>query len=503
MNVKEITKKEHSIVEFILEMDGAEFDKALEQAYQRTKQSIHLPGFRPGKVPRKVVESRYGANAFYEDAINDIMPGAIDDAIEKESLELVGQPNIEILEVGKDGLKVKVDAPVYPEVHLRHYKGVPSFRPKVEIKEEDIQKDIEQLQQQAAWLEPVERPLQKDDTAVIDYEGFDNGVPFEGGKAEMYDLVIGSGSFVPGFEDQLIGMQVGEEKDINITFPEDYHADLAGKDVVFHVKLRDVKEKKLPELDDEFAKDVSEFDTFEAFKADRAEKMRQRREDIAKQTFENQALRHVVDYMDADIPDVMVDKQVKRMVDEFAMEIASQGMQLQDYLNYTKKTIEDLYNETRGGALYRVQLNVAMKEIVKLENIDPTNEEVEEEIQRLAATYHMPEDRVRAAVPVENLKEDLALRKAADFVVEHAIENGSEPAKEGETIVVTKEDCEPEHHHHEEEEPTAEETPVEKKTTRKRTTKTAATEEDGTEKPKKRTTKKATAEEEIEEVSKA
>ncbi len=212
MNVKEITKKEHSIVEFILEMDGAEFDKALEQAYQRTKQSIHLPGFRPGKVPRKVVESRYGANAFYEDAINDIMPGAIDDAIEKESLELVGQPNIEILEVGKDGLKVKVDAPVYPEVHLRHYKGVPSFRPKVEIKEEDIQKDIEQLQQQAAWLEPVERPLQKDDTAVIDYEGFDNGVPFEGGKAEMYDLVIGSGSFVPGFEDQLIGMQVGEKK---------------------------------------------------------------------------------------------------------------------------------------------------------------------------------------------------------------------------------------------------------------------------------------------------
>ncbi len=273
--------------------------------------------------------------------------------------------------------------------------------------------------------------------------------------------------------------------------------------MVFHVKLRDVKEKKLPELDDEFAKDVSEFDTFEAFKADRAEKMRQRREDIAKQTFENQALRHVVDYMDADIPDVMVDKQVKRMVDEFAMEIASQGMQLQDYLNYTKKTIEDLYNETRGGALYRVQLNVAMKEIVKLENIDPTNEEVEEEIQRLAATYHMPEDRVRAAVPVENLKEDLALRKAADFVVEHAIENGSEPAKEGETIVVTKEDCEPEHHHHEDEEPTAEETPVEKKTTRKRTTKTAATEEDGTEKPKKRTTKKATAEEETEEVSKA
>ncbi|MGI6499115.1 MAG: trigger factor [Oscillospiraceae bacterium] len=503
MNVKEMKKKDHSIVEFILEMDGAGFDKALEQAYQKTKQSIHMPGFRPGKVPRKVVESRYGANAFYEDAINDIMPQAIDDAIEKESLELVGQPNIEIMEAGKDGLKIKVDAPVYPEVHLRHYKGVPSFRLKVEIKEQDVLEEIEKMRQQAAWLEPVERPLQEGDTAVVDYEGFNDGVPFEGGKAEMYDLVIGSGSFVPGFEDQLIGMQIGEEKDIDITFPEDYHADLAGKDVVFHVKLRDVKEKKLPELDDEFAKDVSEFETFEAFKADRAEKLRQRREDIAKQTFENQALRHVVDYMDADIPDIMVDNQVKRMVDEFAMEIASQGMQLQDYLNYTKKTIEDLYNETRGGALYRVQLNVAMKEIVKLENIEPSDEEVEEEIKRLAATYHMPEERVRAAVPVKNLKEDLALRKAADFVVEHAVEKGSEPPKEGQTVVVTKDDCEPEHHHHEEEEPAEEETQTEKKTTRKRAAKAASPEEEGEEKPKKRTTKKAATEEKAEPSSEA
>ncbi len=504
MNVKDLTKKEHSIVEFVLEMDGAEFDKAVEQAYQKTKQSIQLPGFRPGKVPRKVVESRYGANVFYEDAINDVIPGAIDETIEKESLELVGQPNIEIMEVGKDGLKVKVDAPVYPEVHLRHYKGVPSFRPKVEIKEEDIQKDLEALQAQAAWLEPVERPLQNGDTAVIDYEGFDNGVPFEGGKAEMYDLVIGSGTFVPGFEDQLIGMKAGEEKDINITFPEDYHADLAGKDVVFHVKLRDVKEKKLPELDDEFAKDVSEFETLEALKADRAEKMRQRREEIAKETFENQALRHVVDYMDADIPDVMVDNQVKRMVDEFAMSIASQGMQLQDYLHHTQKTIEDLYNETRGGALYRVQLNVAMKEVAKLENIEATDEEVEEEIQRLSNTYGVPVERVRSAVPVENLKQDLALRKAVEFVVEHAVEKGSNPPEEGKTVVVTKEDCEPEHHHHDEEE-TAEETKAEeapavekKTTTRKRTTKAAT--EDGAEKPKKRTTKKtAVAEEKTEE----
>ncbi|MBQ1351645.1 MAG: trigger factor [Oscillospiraceae bacterium] len=364
MNVKEITKKEHSIVEFILELDGVEFDKAVEVAYHKMKHDIHLPGFRPGKVPRKVVESRYGSNIFYEDAINEVLPSAIDEAIEKESLELVGQPDVQVLEVGKDGLKVKVDAPVYPEVHLRHYKGVPSFRPKVEIKEEDVQKDLEELRQQGAWMEPVERPLQNGDTAVIDYEGFDNGVPFAGGKAEMYDLVIGSGTFIPGFEDQLVGMQIDEEKDINVTFPEEYHAaDLAGKPVVFHVKLRDVKEKKLPELDDEFAKDISEFTTLEELKADRAEKLRQRREQIANETFENQALRHVVDYMDADIPEVMVENQVKRMVDEFAMSIASQGMQLQDYLDRTNKTIEDLYHETRGGALYRVQLNVAMKEV--------------------------------------------------------------------------------------------------------------------------------------------
>jgi trigger factor len=505
MNVKEITKKEHSIAEFILELDGAEFDKAVEKAYQKMKHEIHMPGFRPGKVPRKVVESRYGVNVFYEDAINEVLPSAIDEAIEKESMELVGQPDIEVLEVGQEGLKVKVNAPVYPEVHLRHYKGVPSFRPKVEVTEKDVEEDLEQLRQQGAWMEPVERPLQNGDTAVIDYEGFDNGVPFPGGKAEMYDLVIGSGSFVPGFEDQLIGMQIDEEKDIDITFPEDYHADLAGKPVVFHVKLRDIKEKKLPELDDEFAKDISEFTTLEELKADRAEKIRQRKDQIAKETFENQALRHVVDYMDADIPEVMVDNQVKRMVDEFAMSIASQGMQLQDYLNYTKKTIEDLYHETRGGALYRVQLNVAMREIAKLEDIKVTEEELEEEIQRLASTYNMPVDRVKAAVPTENLEGDLKLRKAVEFVVANAVEKGSEPQEEGKTVVVTKEDCEPEHHHHDEEAPEAEaeapkaeEAPAEKKTTRKRTTTKAATAEAGEEKPKKRTTKKAAAEDKTE-----
>ena len=519
MNVKDVAKKEKSIVEFVLEFDAAEFDKAVDRAYQMAKRDIQIPGFRPGKVPRKVVESRYGAGVFYEDAINDVIPGAIDDAIEQQSMQLVGQPELEVLEVGKDGLKVKVEAPVYPEVHLRHYKGVPSFRPKVEITEEDIQQDLEQLRQQGAWMEPVERPLQSGDTAVIDYEGFDGGVPFEGGKAEMYDLVIGSGAFVPGFEDQLIGMQIGEEKDIDIKFPDDYHADLAGKDVVFHVKLRDVKEKKLPELDDEFAKDISEFETLEALKNDRREKLRERRENIAKETFENQALRHVVDYMDADIPDVMVDNQVRRMVDEFAMEVASQGMQLEEYLKYTNKTLEDLYHETRGGALYRVQLNVAMRKVAQLEQIEVSDEDVEAEIQRLAGLYGMEPDRVKNAVPVEELKEDLALRKAVEFVVEHAVEKGSQPPKEGETLVVTKEDHEPEREHPEEAdapaEAKAEEAPTEKKpaekkpATRKRTTtatktttakstKTAkeSAAKDGEEKPKKRstTTKKTTAE---------
>ncbi|MDD4716139.1 MAG: trigger factor [Oscillospiraceae bacterium] len=452
MNVKDIEKKEKSLVDFVVELGSEEFDKAVDEAYRKAKHSISIPGFRKGKVPRKVVEARYGAAVFYEDAINDVCPGAIEQAVQQEKLQVVGQPQMEILNVGKEGFSFKVSVPVYPQVHLRHYKGVAAVRPQVTIQPEDVEKELEPLQQRAGWLEPVERPLQEGDTAVIDYEGFDQGVPFEGGKESLCDLVIGSHTFVPGFEEQLVGMKIDEEKEIEVTFPEKYHANLAGKTVTFQVKLRDVKVKKLPQLDDEFAKDVSEFNTLEELKKDLAEKLLEKRKKIAEQTFENQVVRHVVDYMDADIPEAMVESRLNHMVEEFSMSIASQGMSLENYLDMTGKTLADLRNDTRGGALYQVQVDLALSEVARLEGIDSTPEEVDAEYERLAEEFSYPLEKLKETIQPENVKQDLKLRQATKFLIDNAVEQGEEPKPEApdKEVVLTFTEDELEHHHHEE-----------------------------------------------------
>lgn len=488
MNVKDIQKKENanSMVEFVVELDAEEFDKAVDEAYRKARNNISLPGFRKGKVPRKVVEARYGAAVFYEDAINEICPSAIDQAVLQEGLRVVGQPQMEILEVGKEGFSFKVSVPVYPEVHLRHYKGVSAVRPKVEITPEDVEKELQPLREQAGWLEPVERPLAEGDTAVIDYEGFDNGVPFEGGKESLCELVIGSKTFIPGFEEQLVGMNIDEVREIEVTFPEKYHANLAGKTVMFRVTLRDIKTKVLPALDDEFAKDVSEFETLEALKKDTEKKLREKREQMANQAFENQVIRHVVDFMDADVPEAMIDTRVNHMIEEFAMTVSSQGMSLENYLEMTGKSIMDLRNDTKGGALYRVQVDLALTEVARLEGIDPTPEEMEAEYSRVAELCQMPVEQVKNSISPESLKQDLTLRLASQFVVDNAVEKGSEPVEPEDPdkeIVMTFTEEELAHHHHDEEEEAEAEKPAlesepasaaEEKKPRRRTSKKAA-----------------------------
>lgn len=312
MKVTNVEKKEKSTVELTIQVEAGEFEAAVQKAYLKNRNRISVPGFRKGKAPRKIIESMYGSGVFYEDAINDVYPGAYEAAVKEQGLEDMGHPVMDIVEVGKDGLTFTALVSVRPEVKLGQYKGLQAPKTFNEVTDADIENELEPYIKRATRLVSVERPISMGDTAVIDFEGFDNGKPFEGGKGTDYSLEIGSGSFVPGFEDQLIGLSVGDEKDLDITFPEDYVKDLAGKAVVFHVKVKEVKESQIPEVDDEFAKDVSEFETLADFKKDLGEKLKQRREAQAESAFESAVLEQLIDNLEAEIPDGMVETQLDK-----------------------------------------------------------------------------------------------------------------------------------------------------------------------------------------------
>ena len=327
MNVKSNEKKENSVVELVIEVSAAEFDAAVNKVYNRQKKNISIPGFRKGKAPRKIIESMYGAEVFYEDAVEEAYPAAYAQAVEQEKLDVVAYPKLEILEIGKDGFTFKAEVTVRPEATVHDYKGITAPREEVAVTEEDIDNEMKPYISRATRLVSVERPAQSGDTAVIDFEGFKDGVAFEGGKAEKYSLELGSGSFVPGFEDQVIGMTVGEEKDINLTFPEDYTPELAGAAVVFKVKVHEIKEHQAPEVDDEFAKDVSEFETLAELREDLGKKLAERRENQAKRAFENAVMEQLVENMECEIPDGMVEVQLDKLMEDYAMRMQSQGTQ--------------------------------------------------------------------------------------------------------------------------------------------------------------------------------
>ena len=326
MSVKSCEKLDKSKVALTIEADAAAFEAAINKAYLKQRGKISVPGFRPGKAPRKMIESMYGAEVFYEEAVNILLPDAYEDAVKEQELKVVGYPEVELESCGKDGVVFKCTVAVYPEVTLGQYKGLEAPKAEVNVTDEDVENRLNEMADRNSRLVSVEREIQKGDTADIDFEGFDNGVPFDGGKGENFDLEIGSGSFVPCFEDQLVGMKAGEEKDIDITFPENYTPELAGKPVVFHVKVNEVKHKEVPAIDDEFAKDVSEFDTLEELKADTRKQLTNDREAAAQRAFEDALMQKVADGIQADIPDEMVDVQAQQMMENFQQQLAAQGI---------------------------------------------------------------------------------------------------------------------------------------------------------------------------------
>ncbi len=428
MNVKSKKKGEHSTVELVIEVDAKSFDEAVNRVYLKQRKRISIPGFRKGKAPRNMLEAMYGANLFYEDAIKDIYPAAYEEAIAQEKLKPAAYPQIEIVEVGKEGFTFKAIVTLKPDVKLGEYKGLTAPKEKVSVTDADIDAEMAPYIQRATRLTAVKRKAKKGDTAVIDFEGFDNGVPFEGGKGEGYSLELGSGTFIPGFEDGVVGMKAGEEKELDITFPEDYSPDLAGKPVVFKVKVQEVKEPVKPELDDEFAKDVSEFETLADFRADLKKKITERREKQVDTEYERAITDQLIDNLEVDLPQAIVDQQTDRMMDDYRMRVESQGIPFGQYMSMMGMNPQMLRQEAAVGARRRVLNELALEAVAKAEKLKISAAEKKAEYERLAKEYNMEVEQIKAAVDEETLSEDLLYQKAAKFVLENA-KVGKAPAK--------------------------------------------------------------------------
>ena len=421
MSVKSCEKVEKSQVALTIEVGSAEFEAAIEKAYQKMRKKINVPGFRPGKAPRKIIAGMYGAEVFFEEAINIAFPDAYEAAVKEQELQVVGYPTVEMVgDVTKEGFTFKATTPVYPEVTLGEYKGLSAPKDEVKVTAADVDDRLKQLSDRNTRLVSVDREAKEGDTAVIDFEGFLDGKPFDGGKGENHSLELGSHSFVPGFEEQVVGMKAGDEKDIDITFPEDYHADLAGKAVVFKVKVHEVKEKEVPELDDEFAKDVSEFDTLKDLKADLKKKITEERQKDADRAFEDALMEQVAANITADIPDAMVETQARQFLDNFKMQIAQSGIPYDQYMKMTGMDESKLLEDAKEPALRQVRMDLAVAAIIKAENLDATDEEVEAEFQKLAEQYSMDIEMVKKYLQADQVKDQLISQKAVAVVVDSA-----------------------------------------------------------------------------------
>ena len=467
MSVKSCEKLEKSMVALTVEVSAEEFEAAVEKAYRKQRGSIRVPGFRPGKAPRKMIENMYGAGVFYEEAVNEALPDAYTAAVKEQELEVVGYPEVELLSVGKEGFSFKATVAVYPEVTLGQYKGVEAPKAEVSVTDEDVEGRIKEMADRNSRMVSVEdRAVAKGDIANIDFEGFLDGVPFDGGKSDSFDLEIGSGQFVPGFEDQVAGMSISEEKDINITFPEDYHADLAGKAVVFHVKVNAIKVKEIPALDDEFAKDVSEFDTLEELKKDVREKMLAEREEGAKRAFEDAAMAKVAAGIQADIPDAMIEEQARRFVDNFRMQLQSQGVPYEQYMKMTGMEEEKLMADAKAPAEGQVRMDLAIAAIVKAEGLEASDEDVEAEYSKMAGQYGMDVENVKKYLNDDVIKEQIVRAKAVELVAAAAVpvkpeEVKAEEPKAEETETEEPKPAKPKRTRKKKAEPKAEEAPAE------------------------------------------
>ena len=421
MTVKSCEKLEKSRVALTIETSAEEFEAAVNKAYLKMRGKINVPGFRVGKAPRKIIEKMYGAEVFYEEAVNIILPDAYEAAVKEQELDVVGYPEVELESCTKDGVVFKCTVAVYPEVKLGQYKGLEAPKAEVKVVAADVNARLKEMADRNSRLVSVERAVKKGDTADIDFEGFDNGVAFDGGKGENFDLEIGSGSFVPGFEEQLIGMKAGEEKDIDITFPENYTPELAGKPVVFHVKVNEVKVKEVPALDDEFAKDVSEFDTLKELKADIKKKLTAERTESAQRAFEDVLMAKVAEGVEADVPREMVELQAEQMTEGFKQQLASQGIPFDQYLKMTNTTEADFKSQAYGPAEQQVKMDLAVSAIVKAENLEATDDEVEAEMKKVADRYGMDLDTVKKYLRPEEVKEQVIREKVIKLVADNAV----------------------------------------------------------------------------------
>ena len=424
----QVEKLEKNMAKLTIEVPAEEVTKALNTAYGKDKSKINVPGFRKGKAPRKLIEQMYGKGVFYEDAANEMIPGAYAKAVEECEEEIVSSPKIEVVQIeeGKPFI-FTAEVALKPEVTLGEYKGVKGAKADTEVSDADVDKEINRERENNARTINVEDRAVKDgDMTVIDFEGFVDGVAFEGGKGENYPLTIGSGSFIPGFEEALIGAELNKETEVNVTFPEDYHAEeLKGKPAVFKCTVKEIKEKQLPELDDEFASEVSEFDTMEEYRADVKKNLADRKAVEAKNAKEEAAVDAVIANAQMEIPDAMVETQQRQMVQDFAQRIQSQGITMEQYMQYTGVTVEQLLEQVKPQALKRIQSRLVLEAVVKAENITVSEEDFDAEVAKMAETYKMEADKVKELLGEEGKKqvmEDLAVSKAAEFVAENAIE---------------------------------------------------------------------------------
>lgn len=424
----QVEKLEKNMAKLTIEVSAEEVEKAIEKAYQKQKSRISVPGFRKGKVPRKMVEKMYGVGVFYEDAVNDMIPTAYEAAVKESELEIVSQPKIDVvqIEAGKEFI-FTAEVAVKPEVELGEYKGVEVPKSDVSVSDEEVMAEIDKEREQNSRIITVDdRAVEDGDMTVIDFEGFVDGVAFEGGKGTDYPLTIGSHSFIDTFEEQLIGKNIGEEVDVNVTFPEEYHAEeLKGKPALFKVTVKEIKKKELPELDNDFVEDVSEFSTVDEYKASIKTKIEEKKADEAKTAKEEATIEKIIEGAKMEIPDAMVDSQVRQMAEDFARRISAQGLTIDQYFQYTGLTSDKLLEQMRPQALKRIQSRLVLEAVADKENFEVTDEDVNNEINDMASAYQMEADKLKDLLTdanKENMKRDIQVKKAVEFVTENAKE---------------------------------------------------------------------------------
>ncbi len=424
MALKECTKKEEAnSYELVVSVDGETFEKAVNAVYKKQVKNINIQGFRKGKAPRRIIEKMYGSEVFYEDAMQDCYPDALYEAAKEADVKIVKVESLEALEAGKDGFTFKTTIIVEPTMEIKDYLGIEVAKKSTEVTDELVDAEVEKVRQRNSRMITVEdRAAENGDTAVIDFEGFTDGTAFEGGKAENYNLKLGSGNFIPGFEEQIVGHKTGEEFSINVKFPEDYQAEeLKGKDAEFKIKLNEIKTTELPEVDDEFVKDVSEKDTVDEWKEELKETVAKRLADEADKDIDDQIANKLMELLEGEIPQAMYDNQADELVREFDMRLRSKGLDMNTYMQYMGMTPDSLRDMYKDEAEKRVKLRLALETIAKNENIEVTDDDLENEYAKIAESYKMEADKVKAAIPADSLKEDIKTEKALELVKEKAI----------------------------------------------------------------------------------